>query len=155
VNHLGGDRAQEQIADGTLIDTLEALQVAVNDGRLESVPSISLRRVEAIPASLCERLGHRHIRALPPHAVPAVALLLSVDNEYRAKARAGELRMTAPKRFNPIGETWLPVLHARRGDWHFTALFSNTPRAHELGKTREWVVIYFHLDAEPSRNAPS
>lgn len=43
----------------------------------------------------------------------------------------------------------LPVLHARREDWHFTALFSNTPKVHELGKTRDWVVIYFHLDVEP------
>jgi hypothetical protein len=38
----------------------------------------------------------------------------------------------------------LPVLHATRGDWHFTALFSNTAKAHELGKTRDWVVIYFY-----------
>lgn len=130
------------------IDTLEALEVAAHDGRLASVPGIGRRRVDAIRASLSERLGHRRMRGLPPPAVPAVALLLSVDSEYREKARAGKLRTIAPKRFNPTGEAWLPVLHARRGDWHFTALFSNTPKAHELGKTREWVVIYFHLDAE-------
>ena len=40
------------------------------------------------------------------------------------------------------GEAWLPVLHTQRGDWHFTALFSNTARAHELGRVRDWVVIY-------------
>ncbi|MGI9174618.1 MAG: hypothetical protein ACR2GR_04810, partial [Rhodothermales bacterium] len=27
--------------------------------------------------------------------------------------------------------------------WSFTALFSNSARAHELGKTDDWVVIYF------------
>ncbi len=25
-------------------------------------------------------------------------------------------------------------------------MFSNTQRAHELGKTQDWVVIYFHTD---------
>ena len=40
-------------------------------------------------------------------------------------------------------------MHAERGPWQFTALFSNTARAHDLGRTREWVVIYFHTDSEP------
>jgi hypothetical protein len=40
----------------------------------------------------------------------------------------------------------LPVLHTTRGDWHFTALYSNTARAHELGRVRDWVVIYFYDD---------
>ena len=43
----------------------------------------------------------------------------------------------------------LPILHTERGDWHFTALFSNTARAHELGRSRDWVVIYFHQDSGP------
>ncbi|HEX6053193.1 MAG TPA: hypothetical protein VFZ21_28190, partial [Gemmatimonadaceae bacterium] len=29
------------------------------------------------------------------------------------------------------------------GSRHYTALFSNTARAHELRKTRDWVVLYF------------
>jgi len=33
-----------------------------------------------------------------------------------------------------------------RDPWHFTALFSNTARAHELNRTRDWVVIYFYDD---------
>jgi hypothetical protein len=36
------------------------------------------------------------------------------------------------------------VLHTRRGEWEFSALFSNTQRAHELKRTRDWVVMYFH-----------
>jgi hypothetical protein len=59
------------------------------------------------------------------------------------------LRKIAPKRFNPQDEAWLPVLHTRRGDWHLTVLYSNTQRAHELGKTHDWVVIYFHPGSEP------
>jgi hypothetical protein len=41
-------------------------------------------------------------------------------------------------------EAWLPILHAQHGTWHFTALYSNTGRAHELGRTRDWVVIYYY-----------
>ena len=50
----------------------------------------------------------------------------------------------APRRFNPNNEAWLPILHAERDGWHFTALFSNTARAHELGRTHDWVVLYFY-----------
>jgi putative hydrolase len=78
---------------------------------------------------------------------PSVGILLDVDREYRAKAQADQLKKIAPKRFNPKGEAWLPILHTRRGPWHFTALFSNTARAHELDKVRDWVVIYFHEDS--------
>lgn len=76
-------------------------------------------------------------------------MLLDVDREYREKAAAGNLRKIAPRRFNPNGDAWLPILHAQRDDWHFTALFSNTARAHELAKTNDWVVLYFHTDHEP------
>ena len=68
---------------------------------------------------------------------PGVDLLLEVDREYRDKARAGVLRLIAPRLQNPAGEAWLPILHVRRDGWKFTALFSNTPRAHD------WVVIHY------------
>ena len=55
--------------------------------------------------------------------MPPAALLLDVDHEYREKANAGKLRTIAPKRFNPTGEAWLPVLHTARGDWRFTTLY--------------------------------
>lgn len=55
----------------------------------------------------------------------------------------------APRRFNPSGEAWLPILHTERGDWGFTALFSNTALAHALRRVRDWVVIYFHEDSGP------
>jgi hypothetical protein len=35
--------------------------------------------------------------------------------------------------------------HAAR-PWHFTALFSNTANAHQLSRTRDWVVVYFDSD---------
>jgi putative hydrolase len=131
------------------IDTLEALELAAHDGRLAKVPGLGHRRVAGIRAALAERLGRQRIRALLHAKAPSVALLLDVDREYREKAEAGSLRLIAPKRFNPTGEAWLPVLHAARGQWRFTALFSNTRKAHELGKTKDWVVIYAHVDTEP------
>ena len=78
-------------------------------------------------------------------------MLLDVDREYRERAQRGGLPTITPRRFNPRGESWLPVLHTARGKWHFTALFSNTARAHELGKTRDWVVMYFYDDRHAER----
>jgi putative hydrolase len=52
------------------------------------------------------------------------------------------LKKIAPRRFNPSGDAWLPVLHTTRGARHYTALFSNTARAHEQRKTGDWVVLY-------------
>lgn len=61
--------------------------------------------------------------------------------------RLGRLRRIAPRRFNPNREAWLLVLHTRRGERHYTALFSNTARAHEMGRTHDWVVIFFDADS--------
>jgi len=141
-----GPALAQRISDVLGIDTLEGLEIAAHDGRLESVAGIGARRATAVRAALQTLLGstrtvHRSLRA------PGVAMLLDVDREYCEKAAAGTLRTIAPRRFNPEGKSWLPVLHARRGRWHFTALYSNTARAHELGRTRDWVVIYSYDDA--------
>jgi hypothetical protein len=69
--------------------------------------------------------------------------LLDVDREYRAAARAGRLHRIAPRRFNPDRRAWLPVMHTWRNGRHYTALFSNTARAHALGHTLDWVVLYW------------
>ena len=126
------------------IDTLEALEVAAHDGRLEEVPGIGSRRAASIRAGLAEilRRGRRYQRAA--RTMPSIDTLLAVDADYRRLAAAGKLEKIAPKRFNPEGRAWLPVMHTERGDWHFTALFSNTARAHELGRTNDWVVIYYY-----------
>jgi hypothetical protein len=74
---------------------------------------------------------------------PTVELILQLDAEYRKKAETGELKKIAPKRHNPNGEAWLPILTTELEGWRFTVLFSNTARAHELGKTQDWVVVYY------------
>ena len=124
------------------VDSLEALEAAAYDGRLEKVKGVGPRRVAAIRASLAAMLGRRR-RARAVVASPGVDQLLALDRHYRARARAGTLPKIAPKRFNPEGKFWLPVMHSDRKPWHFTALFSNTARAHQLKRTHDWVVIYF------------
>jgi hypothetical protein len=135
-----------RIHEALQIDSLEALESAAHDGRLATVPGMGGRRVEMIRATLAGMLGRR--RRTAPATEPPVAMLLDVDREYRAKVQTGRLARIAPHRFNPTGRRWLPVLHTERDGWHFTALFSNTARAHELGRTRDWVVVYFRADHE-------
>lgn len=76
-------------------------------------------------------------------SAPDVGLLLDIDREYREKAASGLLQKIAPRRYNSDHKAWLPVLHTRFGPWRFTALYSNTSRAHELNRTHDWVVICF------------
>lgn len=130
------------------IDTLEALEAAAHDGRLDAVPGIGERRSKIIRQSLASVLARR--RLLPPsgHKLepPPVEIVLDVDREYREKANSGDLKFIAPRRFNPKGEAWLPILHTEREPWHFTVLFSNTAKAHELGKTADWVIVFYSSD---------
>ena len=126
------------------IDSLEDLELAAHDGRLAALPGFGAKRLAAVRDTLATRLGQRRSRrsGAVRAPLPPVDDLLSVDREYRDRAAAGELPTIAPRRFNPAREAWLPILHATRGDRHYTALFSNTARAHELGRTHDWVVIY-------------
>jgi DNA polymerase (family X) len=144
-----GPRLAQRLHEVLRVDTLEALELAAHDGRLAAVPGISRRRSAALRASLAQMLGRVRGRPREPMEEPPVEVLLDVDREYRAAAAAGQLSRIAPRRFNPTGEAWLPILHTERDHWHFTALFSNTFRAHALERTRDWVVVYFHADAHP------
>jgi hypothetical protein len=130
------------------VDTLEALEAAAHDGRLDTVPGIGKRRIKIIQNSLASILERRRpmLQRSPLTAPPSVGTILDVDREYREKAAAGGLKMISPRRFNPGRVAWLPILHTTRDHWQFTALFSNTARAHELGKTADWVIIFFTSD---------
>lgn len=141
-----GPELAQRIHDTLQIDSLEALEIAAHNGRLQSVPGMGRRRVAALRATLDTMLGRLGSRRFHGREVPGVDLLLEVDREYREKVEAGRLRTIAPRRFNPEGKSWLPVLHARRGRWYFTVLYSNTARAHELGRVHDWVVAYFYDD---------
>ena len=141
-----GRKLAEDIHETLHVDTLEALENAAHDGSLLTVPGIGERRAAAIRAGLAATLGRGQPRRSRHGPVPSVRLLLAIDARYRKQAATRELPKIAPKRFNPEGKAWLPILHAEREGWHFTALFSNTARAHEFGRTDDWVVIYFYDD---------
>ncbi len=92
--------------------------------------------------------GEHHIGLLPEQQI-----LLAIDADYRRAAASNELRKIAPKRFNPRREAWLPVMHGMRDGWRFSALYSNTALAHQLGRTHDWVVIYYRRGDEAEEHA--
>jgi DNA polymerase (family 10) len=145
-----GPQFAQRVHEELHVDTLQALEAAAHDGRLESVAGVGARRAAAWRAALgtmLDRVRPRDRSASPaPASQPSVATLLAVDREYRQKAEAGSLPAIAPRRFNPDGKAWLAVLHTRGGDWHFTALYSNTAAAHKFKRTHDWVVVYFYDD---------
>jgi hypothetical protein len=146
-----GAQFAQRVHEELHVDTLEALEAAAHDGRLESVAGVGGRRAAAWRAALDDMLKPVRPRGRAPLPAPAshpsVAALLEVDREYRQKAEAGGLPTIAPRRFNPDAKAWLPVLHTHRGDWHFTGLYSNTATAHKFKRTHDWVVVYFYDDS--------
>lgn len=127
------------------LTTLEDLEAAAHDGRLESVQGVGPERAAAVRAVLAERL-RRHPRPEPDRD-PPVSLLLEVDRTYRrsvnAPAEQHLVTRVAPKRFNPHHVAWLPILHVSRGGWSLSAMFSNTAAAHRLNKTHDWVILAY------------
>ena len=142
-----GRKTAERLHHDLDIETLEDLEAAAHDGRLETLEGLGPKRLAGIRESLAQRLGRVRPPAQPAAVEPPIAELLDIDVEYRSLADAGALRLVAPRRLNPAGEAWLPILHTHRGPRHYTVLYSNTPRAHRLGTTRDWVVVY--LDGGP------
>ena len=139
----------ERIHDRLHINSLEALENAVHSGQLDKVEGLGPKRKQAIEAWLSKHLGERNQQFARRHSTnhqPDIATVLKVDAMYRSKAAAGKLPLIAPRRFNPENKAWLPILHSTYKHWHFTALYSNSERAHQLKRTLDWVVIYFYDD---------
>ncbi len=141
-----GPELASRIHDQLGIETMAELETAAFDGSLAKVPGMGHKRILAVQQSCASR------SRLPP-AKPSprqdeqeptveVAEILAVDHDYRRLADADRLIRISPKRFNPQGKAWLPIFHTQHGGRHYTALFSNTAKAHEFGKTKDWVVIY-------------
>ncbi len=131
------------------VESLDDLERAVYDGRLGRMRGMGDKRWHAIRDALHAR---RLQRSMPAHDAaeeqptagpsrPTSDVVLSIDDEYRTKADLNQLATIAPRRFNPTRAHWLPVLHTEREGQHFTAMFSNTARAHELGHIDDWVVV--------------
>jgi len=139
-----GPQLARRIHDVLGIETLGELEAAAYDGRLATVPGMGPKRIRAVRESLAGRFRRRVEVPSAPNREPQpdVAELLDVDSEYRRLAELDRLPRVAPRRFNPTGAAWLPILHTEREDRHYTVLFSNTAKAHEMGTTGDWVVIY-------------
>jgi DNA polymerase (family 10) len=147
-----GEKLADRLHHDLEIDTLEELEIAAHDGRLRQQPGFGEKRLSGIIASLAERLGRIRRRDGPVEkSLPSIEELLDVDREYREKAAANQLHKFTPRRFNPTEEAWLSVLHTQRGEHHYTALFSNTARAHQKGKTQDWVVLFYDDDGRESQ----
>jgi hypothetical protein len=148
-----GPKLASRIHEELDIETLGELETAAWDGRLTQVPGIGRKRTQAVREQLAGRFRRQRQQPPPGSAVetadqPPVAELLDIDREYLHLVELDRLPKISPRRFNPEGKAWLPISHAQREQRHYTALFSNTARAHELGTTRDWVVIYRDDDAD-------
>ncbi len=141
-----GPELSHRIHDHLHVETLPELYAAAKQGRLTQVPGLGRKRIRAIEDNLSRRIEDKHLSPTssypdPDRSVP-IAELLNIDSEYRDLASRNQLAKVAPRRFNPGRLAWLPILHTDRGGRHYTALYSNTARAHELNTTHDWVVIY-------------
>ena len=143
-----GAQTAARIHDELHIDTLTALEAAAADGRLAMVRGLGPRRVATLRAALAKRLDRVRGRSYPAAGAalsePTAEAILAVDALYRAQAEAGRLPRLAPRRLNAEGRAWLPILHTRRGDWRFTALYANSAQARGDGRNEDWVSVVFH-----------
>lgn len=159
-----GPELAARIVDKLDIESLPELEEAAHDGRLATVEGFGKRRVEGVLTALAGMLStsaQARQRSRAPEVKasdsksderPSIELLLKVDADYRKQSEADKLPKITPRRFNPEGEAWLPVMRTKRDGWDFTALFSNTAKAHELEKTGDWVVIYYEKDGKERQN---
>ncbi|MFP2930076.1 helix-hairpin-helix domain-containing protein [Pyxidicoccus sp. 3LG] len=149
-----GPELARRIHEELGVRTLEELEQAAHDGSLEDVEGFGPRRGQQVRELLEARLGRnrrglaRKRAAREEGPQPELGMLLQMDEEYRRRAAAGELRQIAPRRFNPSGEAWLPVLRRKVDGWNIRALFSNTALAHQQHTTHDWVVLYFDKEGD-------
>jgi len=128
-----GKELARRIHEELEIDSLEELEQAAYDGRLEGISGFGQRRVRGIRDaldSMLTRAGRRRARSArarersaeggeekgPP--APPVELILEVDSEYRRKAEKGKLRKIAQK-VQPGRKSVAPDLPHRSGGMAF------------------------------------
>ena len=143
-----GEELADRFCDELHLETLEDLETALKSPEVR-VKGLGPRRREGILAVLASRLGHAPTEFHGLMLQPSEAMVLDIDERYRKAAAAGELHMITPRRNNPHHEAWLPIMHEHRDNWHFTVMFSNTTRAIEAGKNKDWVVVIYQADGHP------
>lgn len=133
-----GPKLAEKLRDVLGLKTLEELYSAAQEGRLAEV-GVGPKRLSGIVAALEQRMGP----IAAPVDEPELEDLLEMDRQYREGMDDDRVPRIAPRHFNPEGERWLGVARNDVKGWKMKALFSNTALAHRVGRTRDWVVIYF------------
>ena len=91
-----GHRLAERIHEELHVDTLEALELAAHDGRLESVPGVGPRRAAAIRASLQAMLSRSRPRLAVHGAAPRRARIPAGRRAQPARAPRA-YRRAAPR----------------------------------------------------------
>lgn len=155
-----GPHLSHLIKNGLKINTLEELKEATIDGRLDRLKGFGPKRMMLINmalASMLDKNNERKTKILHEedsiiNKLPDISIILKLDYLYRNKAKRGELHKLTPKRNNPNQESWLPIYHKEINGWHFTCLYSNTLRAHELNKTKDWVIIYYEKEGHENQS---
>lgn len=155
-----GQKLANRIVKQLDIQSLEELEIAAHDGTLAEVEGFGegrIRNVQDVLAGRLSRSAQRNRQALTRDnqealPMPPVSLLLQLDDEYRKKSEQGKLKTISPRRFNPNNAKWLPIMNVSEQGWDFTVLYSNTKQAHELNKTRDWVVIYYKQNGKESHS---
>ena len=146
IGHELASRIHERLG----VETLEALEQAAHDGRLDQVEGFGPRRARAVRDAMAALFSHpgrsRTATAAQAPDAPSVAALLDVDAHYRNLADQGTLPRIVPRRFNPRGTRSLPILHDEVEGFHVHALFSNSALAHKVKRTQDWVIVHHDRD---------
>ncbi|WP_404309569.1 helix-hairpin-helix domain-containing protein [Neorhodopirellula lusitana] len=140
-----GPQLSHRIHEQLHLETLAELREAANDGRLQKVPGLGPKRIEAIRNCLAyQDAGDRPIEASGGDVFEAVAIeeLLEIDRDYRERAKDGTLPRIKLSDQDLQTEVWLPVMHTERDGRHYTAMYSNTAHALVHHATHDWVIIY-------------
>jgi len=154
-----GNKLADRIYSELDIETLPELEMAAHDGRLEKIEGLGRTKIEGIRNALAGMLSRKGLSTYQQRLQrdsdndkPDIDVILELDRKYREKAEKGELRKIAPKRFNPERKKWLPVWSTKKRGYYFTLLYSNTKRAHDLNKTKDWVVMYYDTGKKEGQN---
>lgn len=130
---LEGVKGVGEKIGGLIKEYVETGGVQLRETLLKEVPEAERKKLSA---------AAQKEAATPSYRLP-VSEILEIDREYREKAEAGKLKLIAPRLQNPEKKKWLPVLSTESKGVKFTVMYSNTASAHELGKTHDWVVVYY------------
>lgn len=130
---LSGLKGVGEKLAGLIVEYVEKGQVELLTDLEKDVPPEKVKEIQA------KNAGHTFKK---PIELP-VKVILDIDKEYRKKAAAGKLKMIAPRLMNPDKKAWLPIMVKESAGYKFTVMFSNTATAHKLGKTGDWVVVYY------------